>query len=114
MQMLFFFLQMNSSGPPQQLTRLWKKENTGGVNRTVVPPPRTKRVASPRAPSDTPVCGAGGMEATISQSSSATVPSRWPAVIWWNDFTATLSGATFPVTTCACRQPLDKDHITDG
>lgn len=52
--------------------------------------------------------------AAISQSSSATVPSRWPAVIWRNDFTATLSGATFPVTTCACRQPLDKDHITDG
>lgn len=37
-------------------------------------------------------------------------PLRYGGLI----FTVPLSGATFPVTTCACRQPLDKDHITEG
>lgn len=50
----------------------------------------------------------------FSQSSSATVPSRWPTVIWRSDFMGPSEGATVTVTNCAYRPPLDKDHITDG
>lgn len=55
------------------------------------PPFPAKRLIHQSAPSAAPLCEAGGTGAAracarISQSSSATVPSRWPTVIWWSDF----------------------------
>lgn len=55
------------------------------------------------------LCESVCVRARISQSATATVPSRWPTVIRRSDF---MGPSVVSVTKCAFRTPpLDQDHI---